>query len=147
MHQRGSRRSLLLEEKGKTQNLTVCIVTSGAAGMLQVHLNEESAPSTGCFAQPGIRHHTGSSRRLWLSCRTSYQTWKQTSSTAPAVLTCHRVTQGPRPGKQISIHSPYDPGNSDNILNHASNMQLILEEKYIYIYFKLQAFKSRAQNV
>lgn len=52
MHQRGSRRSLLLEDKGKTQNLTVGIVTSGAAGMLQVHLNEESAPSTGCFAQP-----------------------------------------------------------------------------------------------
>lgn len=42
---------------------------------------------------------------------------------------CHHVTYGPRPGKQISIHSPYDPENSDNILNHASNMQLILEEK------------------
>lgn len=88
VHQRGSRRSLLLEGKGKTQSSTHSLYGHlELLGVLRVHLNEESAPSTGCFAQLGIHHHTGSSWRLWLSCRASYQTWKQTSGAAPAVLT------------------------------------------------------------
>lgn len=113
VHQRGSCRSLLLEEKGKTQNLTHSLYSHlellGGYGCTSMR---NLAPSTGCFTQRGIRHHTGAPEAL-IVLQGILPDLEANLRAAPAVLTSHAAaTHGPRPGKQIYVHSPYDPGNS-----------------------------------